>query len=143
LFTNILVAIDGSPNSYRGLEMAIDIAQKYEAKITLIHVVQRPTYWYASEGPILVDDDQESRELEEAKNLLLKRSEELKQKNVRLETLLVEGHPAEEILKASNGCDLIVIGSRGLGRFESLLLGSVASSVVSHAKKPVLVVRPE
>jgi nucleotide-binding universal stress UspA family protein len=47
------------------------------------------------------------------------------------------------ILKASKNYDLIVIGSRGLGKFKSLLLGSVASAVVSHAKKPVLVVKPE
>ncbi len=54
-----------------------------------------------------------------------------------------EGHPAEAIVNLARlrNCDLIVMGSRGLGTFKELLLGSVSDKVVRRASCPVLVVR--
>ncbi len=54
---------------------------------------------------------------------------------------VTEGHPAEVLLKAAAGTDLLVVGSRGHGGFAGMLLGSVSSHAVHHARCPVLVVR--
>lgn len=143
MFKKILVSIDGSTNSYRGLQYATDIAKKYDADITLIHIVEEPIYAYSSIGPAIIPDKVFSEIKENAEKLFLKRKNELNAKGVQTKTLLKRGNPSVEILKASEGFDLIVMGSRGLGRFKTYLLGSVSNSVVQHSKAPVLIVRPK
>jgi nucleotide-binding universal stress UspA family protein len=56
---------------------------------------------------------------------------------------VVTGDPAEELIKASQGADMVVVGSRGSGGFVSLLMGSVSSKVAHHAASPVVVIRGE
>lgn len=56
-------------------------------------------------------------------------------------TLVAEGHPAEEIIKASKDHDLVVMGTHGRSGLEHLLMGSVTEKVIRHAPIPVLVVR--
>lgn len=143
MFRKILVPIDGSPNSYRGLQYAVDIAKKYDSEITLIHVVERPLFFYAGSGMTIIPPDVYDNLEEYAEKLFLKRKRELGEKGIRTETLLKRGDPADQILKASKGFDLIVMGSKGLGRFQRLFLGSVSNSVVQQSRVPVLIVRPE
>lgn len=143
MFRKILVPIDGSPNSYRGLQYAIDIAKTFHSEITLIHVVEEPLFFYAGmNAPII--PPKVFNDLEEyAQKLFLKRKKELNEKGVPTTTILRRGDPSVEILKASRGFDLIVMGSKGLSRFKSLLLGSVSNSVVQQSKVPVLIIKPE
>jgi len=54
---------------------------------------------------------------------------------------VVTGDPAEELIAASRDADLVVVGSRGIGGFASLLMGSVSSKVTHHAACPVVVIR--
>jgi nucleotide-binding universal stress UspA family protein len=51
-------------------------------------------------------------------------------------------HPASALIEASDGADLLVVGSRGLGGFRGLLLGSVGHQCVLHARCPVVIIRP-
>jgi nucleotide-binding universal stress UspA family protein len=59
----------------------------------------------------------------------------------RVRTEVRSGRPLEELLDASKSADVLVVGARGVGRMERLLLGSVAEGVVARASVPVLVVR--
>lgn len=143
MFRRILVPIDGSPNSYRGLKFAIDIALKYDSEITLIHVIERPLFLYSEMAPPLIPTKVFTDLEEYAKKLFAKREKELSERGVRTSTLLRRGDPAFQILKASQGFDLIVMGSRGMSRLRRMFLGSVSNSVVQQSKVPVLIVRPE
>jgi nucleotide-binding universal stress UspA family protein len=62
---------------------------------------------------------------------------------VDCETVVLEGQPAETLLGAAGDADLVIVGSRGLGGFKRLMLGSVSDQVVHHAVCPVLVVHPK
>jgi nucleotide-binding universal stress UspA family protein len=58
-------------------------------------------------------------------------------------SLVINGHPAEALIYAADGADLLVVGSRGHGSFAEALLGSVSQHCVHHARCPVLIVRGE
>ncbi len=60
---------------------------------------------------------------------------------VEIESRAVEGHPAEILVDASQGAELLVLGSRGHGGFTGMLLGSVSQACVQHAHCPVVIVR--
>jgi nucleotide-binding universal stress UspA family protein len=62
---------------------------------------------------------------------------------VPIEQVLVEGAPARALMRASEDADLLVVGSRGLGGFKRLLLGSVSSQVAHHSRCPVVIVRED
>lgn len=61
---------------------------------------------------------------------------------IPVSTLVAEGNAARALLDASEGADLLVVGSRGHGGFTGVLVGSVSQQCVNHAKCPVVVVHP-
>lgn len=141
MYAKILVPIDGSPNSYRGLQHAVDLAKKYGAEITLIHVIEPAPVVFESQIPL--PQSYFSRMEEYAKALFARRRKELESRGLRVKTMLVRGNAIEQILKASKDFDLIVMGSNGYGVFRRFWLGSVASGVVNGSTIPVLIVRPK
>jgi nucleotide-binding universal stress UspA family protein len=62
--------------------------------------------------------------------------------SVPVTTSVVQGYPARELLRAAEGADLLVVGSRGHGELSGMLLGSVSLHCVTHATCPVVVVHP-
>jgi nucleotide-binding universal stress UspA family protein len=80
---------------------------------------------------------------EYAESILSDGKKKAEAEGIQVETLMVDGHVVEEILKAARVGDfsLIVIGSRGLSIKKALLMGSVSDGVTKHALCPVLVVR--
>ena len=66
-----------------------------------------------------------------------------KKRPAGLKGSISQGHPTFVILDASKGAEMLIVGSRGLGGFTGLLLGSVSSTCAEHAKCPVLVVHGE
>lgn len=141
-FKNIIVAYDGSENAKRALDVAIDLAKKYEAKLTIIEVVDTAILAGTGLSPIPAEIINEiynkaKKDVDEAKEKAMKNGV----RNV--ETVTVEGDPAATILDYSGkiGADLIVTGSRGLSTIKRIILGSVSSRIVHEAKIPVLVVK--
>ena len=143
MYRNILVAVDGSKESKLALADAIDLALDSNAKLTVAHV-QNPAPGFARATPVGAAT---VAELPAYHSKVLRTMVELVPKELPVTTLLLEGNPAHEIVKAAKqyGHDLIVIGSRGRGRATAALLGSVSHEVLHEAHIPVLVVhsRPE
>ncbi|NIN53648.1 MAG: universal stress protein [Nitrososphaeria archaeon] len=142
MFYKILVPVDGSEYAERAVRTAVEIAERYEAEVTLIHVVEKHIYAYSSHefAPVVVS----SQELEDEGKEILRRSKEIAESlGKSVDTMLVSGVPAEEILKLAETekFDLIVVGSRGLSRVKSFLLGSVSDKICHHASCPTLVIR--
>jgi nucleotide-binding universal stress UspA family protein len=137
-FNNILVAYDGSAHSRTALDTAINLAQCEHSQILVLYAFDQV--------PLVLGDDETARFIERAMNkgreLLAQATLRLRDTGLAFTTDTVEGPAAEAILRvaAVEHCDLIVMGSRGLGMVQGLLLGSVSYRVLHHATIPVLVV---
>ncbi len=144
MFSNILVGIDGSPFADRALKYAVNLAKTYRAKLIVIHVVVRRFYAVApSEAGVLATTIYVKEVEAEGKEIISKAESFVKAEGIAYECKLLQGVPAEEILKAaqSERVDLIVLGSRGLTEVRAFLLGSVSDKVSHHAKCATLIVK--
>jgi nucleotide-binding universal stress UspA family protein len=134
-----LVPLDGSEHSTRALKVAVQMALKFDGKITLIHVY--------SIGVLEISPTPVHEFIEAIRKvgagILADGEKRVKAEGVQVETLLIEGHAVEQIVKAckEGRFDPIVMGARGLSRIKKMLLGSVSDGVVRHACCPVLVVK--
>jgi nucleotide-binding universal stress UspA family protein len=140
MFKRILVATDGSVHSRRAALTAADLARALEASLTLLAVYQVP--------PGFEGEPDYSRDLEAA----LRGADALLEAEAA--AILADGGPAAEPeaiggsqpgqtivdATASGQYDLLVMGTRGLGRLGSTFLGSVSAHVAAHSPIPVLVV---
>ena len=142
MLSKILVPVDGSENSFRALEQAIFLATKIqEAKITALYVIEDPPSLYIYSPKIM---EKVRADYESAYTKILERSKEMADKSgINIHTVLVEGDPASKIIGYSEmeKIDIIIIGSRGMGKFKELILGSVSNKVLHHAKCSVMLVR--
>lgn len=139
-FQRILVAYDGSEISKRAMQKAIDISSP-ESKIEILHVYEYPNM-IVGEAYVAMPAQVQNNYYQAAEAVI----EEVKKQTAVLpnvEAVLKEGPPARTILSYAeeSGSDLVVIGSRGLGGFKELVLGSVSHHVVQHADIPVLVIK--
>lgn len=131
----VLLAFDGSESSCRAGMAAVELAQSLQVSLTVLSA------W--EPGHASKEETQEEIK-QRAEQLITQRVEEaFKPTGVAYTLCHEEGHPAEVISQFAeeNAIDLIVMGNRGLGSFQRLLLGSVSHAVLHHAHCPVLVVR--
>ncbi len=137
-FTKILVAYDGSEHSCRALDTALKIAQCSRCHIRIVYAFDKV--------PVILGDDETEhfieRVMSRGRDILAEGAQQLQHTGVEFSTDNVEGPAAEAILRVAQleGCDLIVVGSRGLSMVQGILLGSVSYRVLHHATVPVLVV---
>ena len=136
----ILVPLDGSKNSIRGLDMAIHIARQSHGTITALTVKSVPGI-YAIHPLGFMDFNtmkEVKKNLEDAKVRAAK-------KGIKLTTKAIAGDPGYDIARFANdkknSIDMVVIGARGRSSAKEIFLGSVSNYVLHKSKKPVLVVK--
>jgi len=148
-FTGILVAVDGSQNSARAAEAAIDLAKKNDAKLYVLSVIPAPRYAatgaQGSVGSGAVAEEFFDRAKKDAEAFVGGFVSKAESQGLRVRGEITENVPSvvEAIADYAQEwrVDLIVVGTRGLSGFKKLLLGSVSGALVSHAPCSVLVIR--
>lgn len=142
----VLVATDGSPDSLLAARKAVELAHASGSELHLVHVVPvtQPYHMVGTrdfEGPSLYEED-----TERAQKLLDEQVKQIEAAGGKVaEAHLRKGEPDSEVIALGEeiGAGLILVGSRGLNPLKRLPIGSVSSSIVTHAHCPVLVVRGE
>jgi nucleotide-binding universal stress UspA family protein len=142
--SGIIVGIDGSVHSRRALEWAIGEAAIRRAPLTVLTIQQDYTgFWGPTACPYVQQDpDLVERAAKEAQAETDRAIDGLRAgaRPPSVTVRAVAGLPAEEILRAAQDADMIVVGSRGAGGFRKLLMGSVSVQVTHHANCPVVVI---
>ena len=134
----ILVPLDGSSNSFRGLDTAIHMARECQATITGLYVVgmvkPKPNDQIAPLEKLLLDN---------AQKIMKKAKLKAAQKGILFFDRVSYGDDGKRIVDVAekNNFDLIVIGSRGMGAAKEIFLGSTSNYVLHKSKKPVLIVK--
>ncbi|MGD8707286.1 MAG: universal stress protein [Nitrosopumilaceae archaeon] len=134
----ILVPLDGSKNSLRGLDEAIYLARQCQATITGLYII--PIYPRNLADAIMPFQIHLNKEAKKFMDIAKKRSA---QKGIDFKSKIIFGSPTVEIeeLSKKGKFDIIVIGSRGQSELKEIFLGSVANAIVHKSKIPVLVVK--
>jgi nucleotide-binding universal stress UspA family protein len=135
----ILVGVDGSSESKAAAEAAADIAQAYGAHLLVTYVTPpRPVRGMQAMG----DEKWDIAEQEYAAGLLEEMERRCQREGVRVETMTASGAIADTLAQTAGAwADLVVVGHRGRGAVQRMLLGSVADQLVQISPKPVLIVR--
>jgi nucleotide-binding universal stress UspA family protein len=138
----VVVGVDGSDGARAALEFAAHEAQMRNARLQIVCAWEIPPIVYAEGFAPGIDASTLRGFAEGAETIVREAATTAKELEPSVETdgKVVEGQPADALLGAGRGADLIVVGNRGHGGFASLLLGSVSHQVVQHAACPVAVV---
>jgi len=143
---NILVALDGSEHSKKAVEFAINSAKMWKAALYLIHVWEEKSppegfEKYVKEQKLPLNYFDEVCMRDKFVGAAEVRAKEVGIKKV--EVVCAHGDPAEEILRVADQvtADLIIMGSRGLGRFSRVIMGSVSTKVCNHSNSTCVIVR--
>jgi nucleotide-binding universal stress UspA family protein len=139
----IVVGIDGSGHSQRALEWALREAGIRRTPLTVLTVHEAVRGFYGGLAVYTGDDELTEKARQAAQAETEKVLAELGEPRPESVTVIaVHGFPVEEILKAGEGKDLIVVGQRGTGGFARLVMGSVSQQVAEHAPIPVTITPP-
>jgi nucleotide-binding universal stress UspA family protein len=137
VFERILVAVDGSPKSGKTISVAVDLAQRYHSSVTVVHVREYERYEGSDVdmGPPIPADQLVNDVLATFRDVGLDVHGEIRR--------VSSGSTPEQIVEVAEQFDahLIIMGSRGMSEWKSLLLGGVATKVVHQAACPILLVR--
>jgi len=146
--SNMLVAIDGSEHSFQAAEYALELAKLYGSKLFAVTVTYIPTQDKLTQKQVLdkglVEDESASAETSSEKwfDSFLQKADSM---GVDVKPELINStRPVDYVIlefAEEQNIDLIVVGTRGRTGFKKLLLGSTATSVVTYAHCPVLVVK--
>ncbi|SCL46494.1 Nucleotide-binding universal stress protein, UspA family [Micromonospora citrea] len=137
----VVVGVDGSPPSLVAAEHAARAAVQRSRPLHLVHGYLHPLGYGVPVNPY---DLGLPAPTEDGQKMLEQAAADLAERwpGLTVEVRQVAGGPGATLVEESRRAELVVVGSRGLGGFAGLLLGSVGTQVASHAHCPVLVVRP-
>jgi nucleotide-binding universal stress UspA family protein len=150
MIKQVLVAVDGSENSLRALDFALDLTEKYTASLTILNVSESVALSAVPQDPSAISIERLvtfNKELNKIHENILKKAflhaKESKPK-MPVSSKLREGNPAYQIIAEAkeSGCDVIVVGHKGVGKVKEFLgLGGISEKVVHNAPCPVIIVR--
>jgi nucleotide-binding universal stress UspA family protein len=137
----ILVPIDGSDQARKAIDFAANLAKQNDATIHLLHVYKLPIIPEGM-GEYVISDRIELQALGD-QIISVAQDEVRKKGGQHIEATVMEGDPAERIIAYAkdHDVDMIVMGSRGLGSFKGLLLGSVSNKVSHRTDRTCVIVR--
>jgi nucleotide-binding universal stress UspA family protein len=140
VFRKILVGVDGSEHGFKAAGVAGELARQIKSDLVLVVASFDEVPRYLGAGSM---QEAIAVRMTQAQEVIRQAVETLGPVHGELATEVLEGPPAEAILAmaATSEVDLIVMGTRGLGRLAGLLLGSQSQKVAAYAKCPVLLVR--
>ena len=145
IFKKIMIATDGSELVKQAVKSAVEIARLSEAKLYAVYVIS-----LGSNSIIHSLDEKWKNTMK--KQLTIKGERAIayvenveKASNVEIESVILEGNPANEIIDFAeqNDIDLIVMGTHEKTELQRFLIGSVAENVIRHSRNPVLIVKGE
>ena len=152
---NILYATDLTENSAYAYRYAINSAQKHDAQIVILHVLEKPSQTVEGLVQMFLEKTEFEKLWAEKKDGQIKRIQERIKEIAKRELgdhsemmrliksiVVVEGDPATEILKKTQEleCDILTMGTHGQGIISQTFLGSVAAKVLGRIRKPVFVI---
>jgi nucleotide-binding universal stress UspA family protein len=139
IMKKILLAFDGSKTSEKALKKTLIIAEKFDSSVTVISVIPE---LYLTEL-MEVDRERILKTITDETEKVLQKIKMKAKKIKPIKTVIIQGNPAEEIIKKAGSIksDLIITGSHGRHGARRFLLGSVSSKIVEYAPCAVLVVK--
>lgn len=137
----IIVGVDGSEGSQRALAWALEEARRLQAPVRVVHAWWTPPEYAEGELDSTDEEDDAARQ-EAAERMVADLLEEMADvaRGLDVDIEVVNDHPATTLIDRSEWADRIVLGTRGVGGFKALMLGSVTQQVVPYADCPVVVV---
>ncbi|KAJ8528917.1 hypothetical protein K7X08_030657 [Anisodus acutangulus] len=148
----IMVGMDESEESFYALKWALDHLLNNPSSSTIIILINvQPTFspMVYPAGPVVyaaptVVEAVKKAQHQNATRLLSRALHLCEQKMVKAETLILEGDPKDKICQAADELhiDLLIVGSRGLGKIKRAFLGSVSDYCAHHVHCPILIVKP-
>lgn len=140
MFERILLAVDGSEHALRAAKVAGDLVRSVNARELRIVIAYEPVPAYLGEPNLQNTID---ARMNESQGILQEAEKIVGKVPIEIHDEMLEGQIADAILDVAKtrNCDLIIMGSRGLGRLAGALLGSNSQKVVSEAPCPVLIVK--
>jgi len=141
MLKRILVAFDGSPQSYNAFDFALEMTKLCPGAapaIFVVSVAQPPEPADIVEVDAVIDSATKHYE-----ELFTGLKEKAKEKNIELKTEVIVGHPADQIVRYAKDkkCDIVMVGQKGKSKIESWLLGSVSKRVATYAPCTVTIVK--
>ena len=140
--STIVVGVDGSEGSQRAAEHGVALARHWGAKLKLVTVVRTPEGWWGIGGAPPSPEALSAALVEGQQQVLAELEAQLELEGVDYETLEELGDPAGRLIEICDeqAADLLVIGRRGAGLAERMILGSTADRLTHLSNCPVLVI---
>ena len=151
MYKNVLVALDGSEQSYKALEHAVAIAEKFGSELTILTIVPKivfpifPNEHFGFPKTDIKSIFQAQEGLKAFHQDILTDAEatvKSEHANLNVDTILREGRPSVNIVDVAEkeGCDLIVMESSGIGGLKGRIFGSTSRRVAASCRKPIMII---
>lgn len=138
----IVIGFDGSRYSKKAVEYVMNNFDK-NSTIYIVYVEEMPAPLYLSNPSLFIDDSVIKKIREKTKKELQHQVEIIKKKGFKAQYEYIEGYPPNQIINEAKrkNADIIVVGSRGMGKWKGSVLGSVSQALTVISKIPLLIIK--